>query len=104
MLNNVQCELARVMTQDTTDDSQINKEFNALNSVAKAHIASAIDNLLKLHDMPIDKGFEIMREDFIQIANEFSINPATLFCIYMENKPQLWYCLSTGCPSENPDV
>lgn len=89
MLNNTQCELARVMTQDTTDNFQINKEFNALNLSAKANIASAIDELLKLHDMPIDKGFEIMKKDFIQIANEFSISPATLFCIYMDNKTKL---------------
>lgn len=89
MLNNKQCELARVMTQDTTDNFQINNEFNTLNSSTKTNITSAIDELLKLHDMPIDKGFEVMKKDFIQIANEFSISPATLFCIYMDNKKPL---------------
>lgn len=86
MLGSKQCELARLITGDTTSDSLINKEFEEISLSSKITAVLAIDNLLKSHDMPFDKGFKLIKNDFYRIANEFSIKPATLFCIYMNNK------------------
>ena len=86
MLSSKQCELARVITGDTTSDFEINKEFEKISLSSKILATLAIDNLLKLHDIPFDKGFNLFKNDFYQIANKFSIKPATLFCIYMNNK------------------
>lgn len=88
MLSSKQCELARLMTQDTITDSKINEEFKSLNLEVKLSAVVAIDKLLQLHDMPFDKGFRLLVDDFRHIANEFYISPATLFYIYMENKSQ----------------
>lgn len=86
MLGIKQCEIARTMTKSTTSDSTINVEFNSMNLSDKITAANEIDALVKIHNLPFDKGFNIMVEDFNAIANKYSISPATLFCIYMESK------------------
>lgn len=89
MLSAKQCELARIMTRTDTPDCQIVSEFNTVISIdTLSTIAECIDNLLKLHDMPFDVGFDIMAEDFALVAEQFEISPATLFCIYMDSKQQ----------------
>ena len=86
MLNFKQCELARTMTKDNTPDVQINREFSDITHTIRVSIAEDIDKFLKLHNMPIDKGFEVMVDDFDKVSQKYSISPATLFCIYMDVK------------------
>ena len=86
MLSSKQCELARTMTQDKTTDLQINQEFESMKPSDKILSAAVVEKLLQLHDMPFDKGFKFLVNDFTHIASEFYISPATLFCVYMENK------------------
>lgn len=86
MLGIKQCEIARTMTKSTTSDSTINVEFNSMNLSDKITSANEIDALVKMHNLPFDKGFDIMVEDFNTIADKYSISPATLFCVYMESK------------------
>lgn len=86
MLSSKQCEIARTMTQDTSSDTKINEEFKTMSPIDKLSASKSIDKLIQLHNMPIDKGFNILVDDFKRIANEFNITPATLFCVYMENK------------------
>lgn len=86
MLSSRQCKLARLLTQDTTLDSQIIKEYISISADDKKSASKAIDNLLQLHDMSFDKGFGVMINDFKQIATDFNISPSTLFCIYMADK------------------
>lgn len=81
-----QCKLARLLTQDTTLDSQINKEYISISADDKKSVSKTIDDLLQLHDMSFDKGFGIMINDFKQIVTDFNISPATLFCVYMADK------------------
>lgn len=83
MLNNTQCELARVMANDTASDERINLEYASLNPDTMELAAKDIDELVKLHNMPIDKCLKIMFNDFADIADKYSISPATLFCVYM---------------------
>ena len=86
MLSSKQCEIARVMTSDKTNDVKINEEFLKMSEEDKLTAAIAVDKILKLHNMPFDKGYKIMSNDFIHVAKEFFISPATMFCVYMECK------------------
>lgn len=86
MLSSKQCEIARVMTSDKTNDEIINEEFLKMSEEDKLTAAIAVDKILKLHNMPFDKGYKIMTADFVHIATEFLISPATMFCVYMECK------------------
>ena len=48
--------------------------------------AMAIDDLLRQHDMPLDKGVRIMFADFAKVAEQYHVSSATLFCVYMDWK------------------
>ncbi len=86
MLSAKQCELARVMTKDTTSDIQMNAEYQTMSDADKTIAADQIDVLLKAHNMPFDKGIGLLQDDFAKVAKKFQISPATLFCIYMASK------------------
>lgn len=86
MPSKTQCELARVMTNDTTADELINRECESLDQATKTQAAFDIDELIKRHNMPIDKALKIMFNDFANVAEKYAICPATLFCIYMDIK------------------
>lgn len=81
-----QCELARTMTKDTASDTQINKEYSLMNESTKISVINLIESMLPSHRVPFDKDFENFVKDFSRIATEFSVSPATVFCVYMENK------------------
>lgn len=86
MPNKTQCELARVMTNDAADDELINREYELLDQNTRAQAAVDIDELIKKHNMPIDKALKIMFNDFADVAEKYTISPATLFCVYMDFK------------------
>lgn len=86
MLSAKQCELARVMTRDTISDIQMNSEYQTMSDTDKTIAADQIDDLLKKHNMPFDKGIGLLQDDFSEVASKFQISPATLFCIYMASK------------------
>lgn len=86
MLSIKQCEIARAMTKSTASDLTINAEFNSMDLSNKIASANEIDVLIKMHNQPFDKGFDIMVDDFNTIADKYSISPATLFCVYMESQ------------------
>lgn len=92
MLSSKQCKIARTMTQDTISDTKINEEFKAMSPIDKLSASKSIDKLIQLHNMPIDKGFNILVDDFKRIANEFNITQATLFCfIYNSHFCECFY-------------
>ena len=86
MLSEKQCEVARVMTQDTASDTQINKEYSLMPASEKEVAAKEIGEIVEQYHMPFDKGIKLMKKDFLDIAAKFSISPSTLFCIYMDSK------------------
>ena len=95
MLSAKQCELARVMTKDTISDIQMNAEYQTMSDADKTIAADQIDVLLKAHNMPFDKGIDLLQDDFAKVASQddfakvasqFQISPATLFCVYMASK------------------
>ena len=89
MIDFKQCDLARKKTQTSTSDFEINNEFEAISVIDQINASNEVDKLLIEHDMPFDIGLNIMIEKFSIIANKFNISPATLFCIYKENKKNL---------------
>ncbi len=86
MVSEQQCKLARTLTNDTTTDSIINSEYQMMTNTDKKAAAIVIDDLLRQHDMPLDKGLRIMFADFAKVAEQYHISPATLFCVYMDWK------------------
>lgn len=83
MISSKQCEIARLMTQDTASDIQINAEHQTITDDKASQIAQDVDRLCQQHDMPFEKGIAVMRADFYNIAQQHHISPSTLFCIYM---------------------
>lgn len=86
MVSQKQCELARLLTGDSTPDAQISFEFLSLDQAKKTSAAQTMDIILKQHNLPFDKGFSLMKKDFSDLSAQFAISPATLFCIYMDWK------------------
>lgn len=80
----IQFELVRAITQSTASDSQINYEYTSLTDLQKEQAGKAIDVVLKNHNTTFDEGWRIMNRDLQHIASEFLIDPATLFCVYMD--------------------
>lgn len=81
-----QCEIARLMTQDTAPDIQINAEIQTIANDKAAQMAQEIDQLCRQHDLPFDTGFPVIKSDFDRIARRYHVSPSTLFCIYMEHQ------------------
>ncbi len=84
MFSKKQCEIARALTQSSIPDFQINLEYWRLNSNQKESSCKKLSAVLIEHNMPIDKGWPLLKNDFESIAKELDINPATLFCAFME--------------------
>lgn len=86
MVSEQQCKLARTLTDDTVTDDIINSEYQAMTPADKNAASLVIDKLMKQHNLPFDKGMKIMIADFAKISKQYSIAPATLFCVYMDWK------------------
>lgn len=84
MLSEQQCELARTMTGDDTDSAIIITQYSGMSSSDKSAAYQALDTVLKIHDIPFDEGIVQFKKDFANIASEYNISPAALFCVYME--------------------
>ena len=84
MFSKKQCEIARAFTQSNATDSQINLEYWRLNdSQKKASCKKLSAKLIELN-IPIDKGWPLLKNDFESIAKELDIDPTTLFCVFMD--------------------
>lgn len=86
MVSSKQCETARLMTNDTTSDVLINSEYASMSDAAKNEAAIKIDELAKTYTTPFDMSFPLMVKDFAQVASQYNISKATLFCVYMAYK------------------
>ena len=79
-----QCELARAMTRSSVTDLQITKELASMTTEEWNKQCKILDNFLIAHDMPLDKGWDLMCNDFYNIASANHVNEATLFVAYMD--------------------
>lgn len=88
MLSHEQCELARIMTKDTTPDKQIQKEYDAFPVSLRAEASSRLDDLVKAHDGRFDLAYPVFVQDSANTSKEYHLSPAALFCVYMNYRAQ----------------
>lgn len=81
-----QCEIARAMTKSNVSDDVIREELRRLTESEWNEQCSILDNELKEHNAPFDKGFPIMVDDFVNIGAANGVDEATVFVAYMEWK------------------
>ena len=86
MTKEQQCEIARVMTGSTTRDEEILHNVVKTNYLVKKEASGLVDKLLKKHNLPFDKAYPLVKEDFNRIAVKYDLDAAALFWIYMEWK------------------
>lgn len=79
-----QCEIARAMTKSNASDDVIREELRKLTESEWDVQCSILDNELREHNAPFDKGFPIMVDDFINIGAANGVDEATVFVAYME--------------------
>lgn len=84
-----QYELARKITQTNTSDSQIKWELDSISYINKENASREIDEYLIAHNISLNIGFDIMKQDFLSVANKYNISSATLFCIYRESQKNI---------------
>lgn len=86
--SNRQCEIARVMTKSSASDIQISNELGTMTQQEWIEQCKILDKALIEHNMPFDKGWNIMCADFINIGAANSVDEATVFVAYMDLKSQ----------------
>lgn len=81
--SNKQCKLARLLTGGDISDEQIYIELNSMSQNEWDKQCEILNNFIIAHNMPLDKGWSLMRNDFYNIASANQVNEATLFVAYM---------------------
>ena len=84
-----QLEIARVMTGSKTQNIIIETQFKQIDQQTAYKSAVEVDRMVKENDLPFDKVFAKVKHEFQRIAGNYKIDPATLFCIYMEWKNKI---------------
>lgn len=77
------CEIARYITKSQATNEQIAKELASMTETEWSKQCKILDNFLIVHDIPLDKGWELMCVDFYNIASANQVDEATLFVAYM---------------------
>jgi hypothetical protein len=86
MIFEQQAEVARAMTGSKTDINLINQQVNSVISARAGVIFFKIDALVKEHNLSFDQAFPIIKMEFIKLAENECLDPASIFCIYMNEK------------------
>ena len=84
MFSEKQCNIARLMTGADTPDEIISEEHAAMLGPNRNVAAMRIDQALSLYGKPFNQVWELALKDFREIASQYNISPATLFCVYLE--------------------
>ena len=82
--SNRQCKLARLLTGGKASDEQIYRELNSMSQPDWDKQCEILNNFIVAHNMPLDEGWALMRNDFYNIASANQVDEATLFVAYME--------------------
>jgi hypothetical protein len=86
MISEQQAEIARTFTKSSLCTAEINLEVRDTPEAIKNEGCLDVDALAKKYDMPFDKAFPMMFGSFRAIARRTYMDPASLFCTYMEWK------------------
>ena len=79
-----QCQISRLFTKSTASDQKILHEVGTTSPLKKAEASKRVDELLIKHNMPFDKAYPLIEQDFNNIALRYKLDSASLFWIYME--------------------
>lgn len=77
-------EVARTMTGSKLSTKLILLKAKSINKTTKEIICPKINQMVKEHNLPFDKAFPLIKDGFNQISNEYNIDSAVLFWVYME--------------------
>lgn len=83
-----QCKLARAITRGNASDEQIYRELKSMSQSEWDKQCKILNNFIIAHDMPLDEGWALMRNDFYNIASANQVDEATLFVAYMNWLPK----------------
>lgn len=86
--SNRQCKIARLLTGGKASDEQIYREFNSMSQTEWDKPCEILNNFIVAHNMPLDEGWALMRNDFYNIASANQVDEATLFVAYMNWLPR----------------
>ena len=89
--SNKQCKLARLLTGGNASDELIYEELNSMSQNEWDKQCEILNNFIVAHNLPLNKGWSLMRNDFYNITSANQVDEATLFVAYMEwlsNKKQ----------------
>ena len=86
-----QCKLARAITRGNASDEQIYRELKSMSQSEWDKQCKILNNFIIAHDMPLDEGWALMRNDFYNIASANQVDEATLFVAYMNWLPKTSY-------------
>lgn len=77
---------ARLVTGSSATDRDISIQYLGIKSHSKFLLVKAIDMTLKRYSLPLDTGWNILNEDFNNIALQYLIDPATAYCLFVDWK------------------
>ena len=86
MISKQQAEIAREFTKSTLCTAAMNLEIQDTPTEVKIEICHDIDAILQEDALEFDKAFPSILSRFLLIATNANIDPASLYCIYVERK------------------
>lgn len=86
MISEQQAEIARAKTGSTADTNQINREVNSVIISRAEVIFIKIETILKEHNLPFEQAFPTILTEFKTLAENECLDPASVFCLYMDSK------------------
>ena len=75
--------IARLMTGSNISTDELFNKIKTMNEVTKEDIFLKTNSMLKKTNLPFDKAYPLVKKGFTNLANEFDIDPAVLFQLYI---------------------
>lgn len=72
------------MTGSDATDEQISQEYAAMLGPNRNVAALRLDGAVRQYGLPFDQVWERALKDFRELAAQYRVSPATLFCLYLE--------------------
>ena len=84
MFSSRECQMARLMTGSDATDDQISQEYAAMLGSNRRVAALRLDEAVRRCGLPFEQAWERALKDFRELAAQYRVSPATLFCLYLE--------------------
>ncbi len=80
------CNAAREVTGSRLTNIEINIQYCGLSSYDKFILSNSIEKVLRTHNVSIEEGWKVFKDELEDIALEYLVNSATAFCLYKDWK------------------